>query len=123
MRATNGTIHKNRRKKILKRTKGFRAGRRRLYRTAKDAALKADMWAFRDRKQRKRHFRVLWIARINAACRVEGISYSKFMSGVIKAKIGLDRKSLSEMAINDPIAFKEVVRIAKSMLPATAQAA
>ena len=72
MRATNGTIHKNRRKKILKRTKGFRAGRRRLYRTAKDAALKADMWAFRDRKQRKRHFRVLWIARIKigrASCR------------------------------------------------------
>ena len=114
MRATNGTIHKNRRKKILKRTKGFRAGRRRLYRTAKDAAMKADMWAFRDRKQRKRHFRVLWIARINAACRVEGISYSKFMAGVIKANIGLNRKSLSEMAISDPTAFKEVVRVAKA---------
>jgi len=114
MRATNGTIHKNRRKKILKRTKGFRAGRRRLYRTAKDAAYKADMWAFRDRKQRKRHFRVLWIARINAACRVEGISYSKFMAGVIKSKIGLNRKSLSEMAINDPTAFKEVVKLAKA---------
>ncbi|MBS0617746.1 MAG: 50S ribosomal protein L20 [Spirochaetes bacterium] len=114
MRATNGTIHKNRRKKILKRTKGFRAGRRRLYRTAKDAALKADMWAFRDRKQRKRHFRILWIARINAACRVEGISYSKFMAGVIKAKIDLNRKSLSEMAIQDPTAFKEVVRLAKA---------
>jgi len=114
MRATNGTIHKNRRKKILKRTKGFRAGRRRLYRTAKDAALKADMWAFRDRKQRKRHFRILWIARINAACRVEGISYSKFMAGVLKAKIDLNRKSLSEMAIQDPTAFKEVVRLAKA---------
>lgn len=117
MRATNGTIHKNRRKKILKRTKGFRAGRRRLYRTAKDAALKADMWAFRDRKQRKRHFRVLWIARINAACRAEGMSYSKFMAGVIRAKVGLDRKSLSEMAIIDPAAFKEVVRIARSAQP------
>ncbi|MBV6494701.1 MAG: 50S ribosomal protein L20 [Turneriella sp.] len=114
MRSTNGTIHKNRRKKILKRTKGFRAGRRRLYRTAKDAAMKADMWAFRDRKQRKRHFRVLWIARINAACREEGISYSKFMAGVIKAKIALNRKSLSELAINDPAAFKEVIKIAKA---------
>jgi large subunit ribosomal protein L20 len=114
MRATNGTIHKNRRKKILKRTKGFRAGRRRLYRTAKDAALKADMWAFRDRKQRKRQFRALWIARINAACREEGISYSRFMAGVSKAKIGLNRKSLSELALNDPAAFKEVVRIAKT---------
>ncbi len=114
MRATNGTIHKNRRKKILKRTKGFRAGRRRLYRTAKDAALKADMWAFRDRKQRKRHFRALWISRINAACREEGISYSKFIAGVLKAKVGLNRKSLSELALNDPAAFKEVVRVAKA---------
>jgi len=114
MRATNGTIHKNRRKKILKRTKGFRAGRRRLYRTAKDAALKADMWAFRDRKQRKRHFRVLWIARINAACREEGMSYSRFIAGVIKAKIGLNRKSLSEMSVLDPAAFKEVVKMAKA---------
>jgi large subunit ribosomal protein L20 len=114
MRSTNGTIHKNRRKKILKRTKGFRAGRRRLYRTAKDAALKADMWAFRDRKQRKRHFRALWISRINAACREEGISYSKFIAGVLKAKIGLNRKSLSELALNDPAAFKEVVRVAKA---------
>jgi large subunit ribosomal protein L20 len=114
MRSTNGTVHKNRRKKILKRTKGFRAGRRRLYRTAKDAALKADMWAFRDRKQRKRDFRALWIARINAACREEGISYSRFMAGVRKAKVGLNRKSLSEMALNDPAAFKEVVRIAKA---------
>ncbi|HMV35322.1 MAG TPA: 50S ribosomal protein L20 [Turneriella sp.] len=114
MRSTNGTIHKNRRKKILKRTKGFRAGRRRLYRTAKDAALKADMWAFRDRKQRKRHFRALWISRINAACREEGISYSKFIAGVLKAKVGLNRKSLSELALNDPAAFKEVVRVAKA---------
>jgi len=114
MRATNGTIHKNRRKKILKRTKGFRAGRRRLYRTAKDAALKADMWAFRDRKQRKRHFRVLWIARINAACREEGMSYSRFIAGIVKAKIGLNRKSLSEMAVLDPAAFKEVVKMAKA---------
>lgn len=114
MRSTSGTIHKNRRKKILKRTKGFRAGRRRLYRTAKDAALKADMWAFRDRKQRKRHFRALWIARINAACREEGISYSKFIAGVLKAKVGLNRKSLSELALNDPAAFKEVVRLAKA---------
>jgi large subunit ribosomal protein L20 len=72
------------------------------------------MWAFRDRKQRKRHFRALWIARINAACREEGISYSKFIAGVLKAKVGLNRKSLSELALNDPAAFKEVVRLAKA---------
>jgi large subunit ribosomal protein L20 len=115
MRATNGTIHKNRRKKILKRTKGFRAGRRRLYRTAKDAALKADMWAFRDRKQRKRHFRVLWIARINAACREEGMSYSRFIAGVIKAK---NRFEPQEPQRNgkclDPAAFQRVVKMAKA---------
>ncbi|MCX7632747.1 MAG: 50S ribosomal protein L20 [Turneriella sp.] len=113
MRATNGTVHKKRRKKILERTKGFRAGRRRLYRTAKDAARKADMWAFRDRKQRKRHFRALWIARINAACREEGISYSRFIAGLNKAKITLNRKSLSELALRDPAAFREIVRLAK----------
>lgn len=114
MRATNGTIHKNRRKKILKRTKGFRAGRRRLYRTAKDAAMKSDMWAFRDRKQLKRHMRVLWISRISAACREEGLSYSRFMAGVKKANILLNRKSLSEMAISQPDAFKEVLKLAKA---------
>jgi len=109
MRSVNGTIHKNRRKKILKRAKGFLGGRSRLYRTAKDAVMKSDLWAYRDRKQRKRQFRALWITRINAACRQEGISYSKFMGGLKKANIELNRKSLSELAIQNPESFKKIV--------------
>lgn len=116
MRSVNGTIHKNRRKKILKRAKGFRGGRRRLYRTAKDAVMKSDQWAYRDRKQKKRHFRSLWIMRINAACRQHEISYSKFIHGLMKAHIEIDRKSLSELAINHPEAFKAVVERAKATL-------
>ena len=116
MRSVNGTIHKNRRKKVLKRAKGFRGGRRRLYRTAKDAVMKSDQWAYRDRKQKKRHFRSLWIMRINAACRQHEISYSKFISGLIKARIEIDRKNLSELAINHPEAFKTVVERAKATL-------
>lgn len=113
MRAVNGTIHKNRRKKILKTTKGFKAGRRRLYRTAKDAVMKSGMWAYRDRKAKKRDFRKIWIVRINAACREEGISYSKFMNGLKKANITLDRKNLSEIAINKPLVFKEIINQVK----------
>jgi len=109
MRAVNGTIHKNRRRKILKATKGFRAGRRRLYRTAKDAVMKAGMWAYRDRRAKKRDFRKLWIVRINAACRQEGISYSRFMNALKKANIRIDRKNLSEIAVNKPVIFKELV--------------
>ena len=116
MRSVNGTIHKNRRKKVLKRAKGFRGGRRRLYRTAKDAVMKSDQWAYRDRKQKKRHFRSLWIMRINAACRQHEISYSKFIGGLIKARIEIDRKNLSELAINHPEAFKTVVERAKAAL-------
>lgn len=116
MRSVNGTIHKNRRKKVLKRAKGFRGGRRRLYRTAKDAVMKSDQWAYRDRKQKKRHFRSLWIMRINAACRQHEISYSKFINGLIKAHIEIDRKNLSELAINHPEAFKAVVERAKATL-------
>ena len=116
MRSVNGTIHKNRRKKILKRAKGFRGGRRRLYRTAKDAVMKSDQWAYRDRKQKKRHFRSLWIMRINAACRQHEISYSKFINGLTKANIEIDRKNLSELAINQPEAFKAVVDKAKAAL-------
>lgn len=116
MRSVSGTIHKNRRKKVLKRAKGFRGGRRRLYRTAKDAVMKSDQWAYRDRKQKKRHFRSLWIMRINAACRQHEISYSKFINGLTKAHIEIDRKNLSELAINHPEAFKAVVERAKATL-------
>ncbi|MDH5717069.1 MAG: 50S ribosomal protein L20 [Spirochaetia bacterium] len=116
MRAVNGTIRKNRRKKILKRAKGFRGGRRKLFRTAKDAIMKSDVWAYRDRKQKKRNFRSLWIVRINAACREEGISYSKFIDAINKSEITLNRKSLSEIAIRQPEAFKEIVKKAKAVL-------
>jgi len=109
MRAVNGTIHKNRRNKVLKRTKGFKAGRRRLYRTAKDAVMKAGLWAYRDRRQKKRDFRSLWIVRINAACRKEGISYSRFMNGLNKMNIEINRKNLAELAINRPQIFQELV--------------
>ncbi len=109
MRATNGTVHKNRRKRILKDNKGFRAGRRRLWRTAKDAWMKAGLWAWRDRRRKKRDMRSLWIVRVNAACRAEGINYSRFMFGLKQIGIVLNRKQLSEMAIHEPEAFKAVV--------------
>ena len=118
MRAVSGTVHNTRRKKILKRAKGFHAGRRRLYRTAKSAVMKAGQWAYRDRKVRKRDFRKLWIMRINAACRQEGLSYSKFINYINKANIQLNRKSLSELAVNQPEAFKKIVDIAKTFAPA-----
>lgn len=114
MRSVNGTIHKNRRKKVLKRAKGFMGGRSRLYRTAKDAIMKSGQWAYRDRRVKKREFRALWITRINAAVRKEGISYSQFINGLTKAKVELNRKSLSEMAIHQPEVFQEIVAIAKS---------
>ncbi|MDH5720450.1 MAG: 50S ribosomal protein L20 [Spirochaetia bacterium] len=110
MRSVNGTIRKNRRKKILKRAKGFRGGRRKLFRTAKDAIMKSDMWAYRDRKTKKRDFRKLWIVRINAACRQEGVSYSKFMHDLKKAGIELNRKSLSEIVVRQPEVFKEILK-------------
>ena len=116
MRAVNGTIHKNRRKKILKRTKGFKAGRRRLYRTAKDAVMKAGLWAYRDRRQKKRDFRALWIVRINAACRKEGISYSRFINGLTKLNIEINRKSLAELAVHKPNVFQEIANKAKEAL-------
>lgn len=113
MRTRNGTVHKNRRKKVLKATKGYQAGRRRLYRTAKDALMKSLDMAYQDRRIKKREFRKLWIARINAACRQEGMSYSQFINGLKKANIELNRKQLSEMAIHQPAAFKEIVQIAQ----------
>lgn len=118
MRSVNGTIHKNRRDKVLKRAKGFRAGRKRLYRTAKDAIMKADLWAYRDRRQKKRDFRGLWITRISAACTENQISYSRFMNGLKKAEVILNRKSLSELAIQNPKSFERLVELAKSKLAA-----
>lgn len=108
-RATNNVAAKQRHKKLLKMAKGYRLGRGKLYRTAKDQVEKSLQYAYRDRKQKKRHFRRLWIARINAACRLNGISYSKFMHLLKEKNIDLNRKVLADMAYHDPEAFKTLV--------------
>jgi large subunit ribosomal protein L20 len=112
MRVKRGFKARKRRKKILKLAKGFRGGRSKLFRTAADAVDKALMYAYRDRKARKRDFRKLWIARINAAARTNNISYSKFIHGLKLANIELDRKVLAELAISDPPGFAHLVNLA-----------
>ena len=116
MRVKNGTIRRKRVKKILKRAKGFRGRRSEIYRIAKEAVMKALSYEYRDRKQRKRHFRRLWIMRINAAVRQYGLSYSKFMNAIKKAGIKIDRKMLSELAIRDKEGFKAIVDKAKAYI-------
>ena len=108
-RAVDGTRRKDRRKKILKQAKGYRGRRGTLLRTAKDAVAKAGVYAYRDRRRKKRDFRRLWIARISAACRAEGMTYSRFINGLVKAEIKINRKSLSNLAIEDPEAFSAIV--------------
>jgi large subunit ribosomal protein L20 len=117
-RAVDGTRRKDHRKKILKVAKGFRGRRSTNHKTAKDAIAKALQFAYRDRRAKKNEFRVLWIARINAACRPEGISYSRLIQGCAKAQIKIDRKILSDMAIRDAAGFKAVVAQAKAALQA-----
>lgn len=112
-RVKNGTIHKNRRAKVLKAAKGFRGGRSKLYRTAISAVMKAGQWAYRDRRAKKREFRALWITRINAAVRENGTSYSKFISALKKSGIELDRKTLAEIAFNDKETFAALVEKTK----------
>ena len=113
-RATNNPASRRRRKKVLKRAKGFFSGRRRLFRTAHETVMRAMVFATRDRKQRKRHFRRLWTIRINAACRMNGVTYSKFIAGLKRAKINLDRKALAEIAVKDAAGFKKLVQLASS---------
>ena len=113
-RATRVPATRRRKKKILKRAKGFWGGRRKLYRTAHETVKRALYFATRDRKKKKRNFRSLWIVRINAACRRNGISYSKFISGLKRAQVNLDRKSLSEIAARDAQAFSELARLAQN---------
>jgi len=108
-----GRSSKKFRKKVLKLAKGYRGQKSRVYRKAKEAVIRALKYQYRDRRQRKRQFRALWIARINAACRANGITYSKFINGLKKAGINLNRKSLSQIAILDPQAFKELIEKAK----------
>ena len=105
-----------RRKKILKLAKGYRGGRSRLYRTAKDAVMHAGQYAYRDRRTRKRNFRKLWIARVNAAARSGGMTYSRLMQGLRLAGVELNRKMLADMAVSDPGAFAKVVDQAKAAL-------
>ena len=115
-RATNSPASRKRRKRMLQKAKGFRGFRSKLYRYAKDAVYKAQQHAYRDRKVRKRTFRRLWIQRINAATRAQGMSYSRFMEGLHAVNIELDRKVLSDMAINDSNAFNVLVETAKEAL-------
>ncbi len=115
-RAVDGTKRKDHRKKILKTTKGFWGRRHSNYKVAKDAAAKALSYSYRDRRDRKGSFRRLWIARINAAVRAEDLSYSRFIEGLVKAEIAVDRKMLADMAIRDPEGFKAVVAKAKAAL-------
>ncbi len=115
-RVKTGTVRRARHKKILKLAKGFYSGRRKHFRKAKEQVERSMVYAFRDRKQKKRDFRSLWIIRINAACRLNGINYSNFIHGLKKAGIELDRKILADMAMNDAEAFSSVVTSAKSAL-------
>ena len=117
-RATNGPASRARRKRILQRAKGFRGFRSKLFRYAKDAVYKAWQYEYRDRKRRKGQFRRLWTARISAAVRPLGLTYSRFMEGLKAAGVELDRKSLSELAIANPEAFKAVFDLAKKAIDA-----
>jgi large subunit ribosomal protein L20 len=115
-RVKRGVIAKARHKKILTLAKGYRGRRGNVYRIAKQAVMKAGQYAYRDRRQRKRQFRSLWVVRINAACRELGLTYSKFIAGLTKANVTVDRKVLSALAIEDKMAFAKFVEIAKSQL-------
>ena len=115
-RVKTGTTRRARHKKILKMAKGFYSGRRKHFRKAKEAVEHALVYAYRDRRQKKRDFRKLWIIRINAACRLNGLNYSKFMNGLKLAEITLDRKILADMAMNDSTSFASLVESAKKAL-------
>ncbi len=112
-RVKNGVTTKARHKKVLKQAKGYFGSKHRLYKTAKEQLMHSGQYAYRDRKQKKRDFRKLWITRINAACRENEISYSRFIEGLTKAGVEINRKMLSEIAISDPKAFSDLVEIAK----------
>jgi len=116
MRVKRGYKARRRRKKILKLAKGYRGGRSKLFRTAADAVDKALMYAYRDRRVRKRDFRRLWITRVNAAARMNDLSYSKFIHGLKLAGVELDRKILAELAVADPAGFSQVAKMAAQQL-------
>ncbi len=115
-RVKRGVTARARHKKVLALAKGFRGRRKNVFRIAKQAVMKAGQYAYRDRRQKKRQFRTLWIARINAGSRALGLTYSKFVAGLKKAKIDLDRKVLADLAVNDPAAFGSIVEKVKAQL-------
>jgi large subunit ribosomal protein L20 len=115
-RVKRGVTARARHKRVLDQAKGYRGRRKNVYRIAKEAVMKAGQYAYRDRRQRKRQFRTLWIARINAAAREQGLSYSVFMNGLKKAAINLDRKVLADIAVFDKAAFAQIVLQAKASL-------
>src|SRR5690606_37567957 len=122
-RVKRGVTAKARHKKVLAQAKGYRGRRGNVFRIAKEAVMKAGQYAYRDRRNRKRVFRALWITRINAAAREHGLTYSVFMNGLDKAEIGIDRKVLAELAVNDKAAFAAIVEQVKANLGSAAQAA
>lgn len=115
-RVKGGTVAKNRRRKVLKKAKGYFGSKHRLFKTAQEQVFHSGVYAYRDRRTNKRNFRKLWITRINAACRLNNISYSKFIDGLNKAGIEINRKMLSELAIDNAEAFTELVKIANDAL-------
>ena len=115
-RVKGGTIHRARRKKVMKLAKGYFGSKHRLYKTAKEQVMHSLKYSYRDRRQRKRDFRKLWITRINAACRMNDISYSKFINGLNIAGVTINRKMLSEIAIDSEEAFSDLVKVAKDAL-------
>ena len=119
-RVKRGTVARARRKKVLKLAKGYQGARSRSFRVAKQAVIKAGQYAYRDRRQKKRQFRALWIIRINAAARLHGLSYSRFMDGLNKAAIEVDRKVLADLALREEAAFAALANEAKRALAATA---
>jgi large subunit ribosomal protein L20 len=123
-RATNSPASRERRKRMLEKASGYRGRRSKLFRYAKNAVMKAEYWSYRDRKTRKRTFRYLWIARINAAARANGITYSRFMEGLTAAGITLDRKILADLAVTDEAAFKAILdSVTKALKDKTGKAA
>ena len=115
-RVKGGTVTRRRRKKVLKLAKGYYGAKHRLFKVAKQQVMKSHMYAYRDRRQKKRNFRKLWIARINAAARMNGLSYSKLIHGLKVSGIEMNRKMLADLAVNDPAAFTAVAEQAKAAL-------
>lgn|SRR4051812_41809137 len=117
-RVKGGTVTRRRRKKVLKLAKGYFGSKHRLFKTAKAQVMKSLLYAYRDRRQRKRDFRKLWITRINAAARINGLSYSKLMFGLKEAGVDVNRKMLADLAVNDKTAFAELANVAKQKVNA-----